>query len=36
MKLEELISRRYSLDRINNAITALAQAEVARSVLVFE
>ena len=31
-----LISRRYSLDRVNDTITALALGEVARSVLVLE
>lgn len=35
LKLDELITRRYLLDDVNDAITALANGEVARSVLTF-
>jgi S-(hydroxymethyl)glutathione dehydrogenase/alcohol dehydrogenase len=35
LKLDELLTRRYPLDQINEAYEALARGEVARSVIVF-
>ena len=35
LKVEELISRRYSLDQINEGFDRLARGEVARGVIVF-
>ena len=35
LKLDELLTRRYSIDQINEAYEALARGEVARSVIVF-
>lgn len=35
LKLDELISRRFPLEQVNDAFTALARGEVARSVLTF-
>jgi NDMA-dependent alcohol dehydrogenase len=36
LKLDELVTRRYPLERINEAYEALSRGEVARSVIVFE
>jgi NDMA-dependent alcohol dehydrogenase len=36
LKLDELVTRRYPLEQINEAYEALARGEVARSVIVFE
>ena len=36
LKLDELLTRRYPLDRINEAYAALDRGEVARSVVVFD
>jgi S-(hydroxymethyl)glutathione dehydrogenase/alcohol dehydrogenase len=36
LKLDELLTRRYPLDRINDAYAALDRGEVARSVVVFD
>ena len=36
LKLDELVSRRFSLDEINGAFEALGKGEVARSVIAFE
>ena len=33
LKLDELISRRYPLDRINDAFQAMRDGEVARSII---
>jgi S-(hydroxymethyl)glutathione dehydrogenase/alcohol dehydrogenase len=35
IKISELVSRSYPLDRINTAYDALANGEVARSILTF-
>lgn len=36
LKLDELISRRFVLEEINEAFEVLARGEVARSVLTFD
>jgi S-(hydroxymethyl)glutathione dehydrogenase/alcohol dehydrogenase len=36
LKLDELLTRRYPLDQINEAYAALDRGEVARSVVVFD
>jgi len=36
LKLDELISRRFALEEINEAFEVLARGEVARSVLTFD
>ena len=34
LKLDELVTRTYALDEVNDAMTALEKGEVARSVVV--
>jgi len=34
LKIDELVTRTYSLDEVNDALTALEKGEVARSVVV--
>jgi S-(hydroxymethyl)glutathione dehydrogenase/alcohol dehydrogenase len=36
LKIDELISRRYQLDGINEAFAALKNGEVNRSVIIFD
>jgi len=36
LKLDELITRRYRLDQLNEAFAALERGEVARSVVVYD
>ena len=36
LKLDELVTRRFPLDAVNEAFTALSRGEVARSVLHFD
>ena len=35
LKLDELVTRRYSLGQVNEAFTALRQGEVVRGVITF-
>lgn len=35
LKLDELITRRYTLSQVNEAFTALEKGEVARGVIMF-